>query len=232
MHAMLAAGSECPMEGVGATWDWLGIAWHGYSVTHLDAHSHVLWNQKLYGGRDGASVTARRGARWGSIETAGSGIAGRGVLLDLAAFRGEAVAPGEAVSVEELRRCAATESIDLRSGDLLLVRFGREAAHSGSKSASMPGLNVDCLPWLYESEIALLGTDFAADSVPSQNVHCRVPIHAVGIVAMGLWILDNLDLSALSEACIDRGRWGFLFTVAPLKITGGTGSPVNPVALL
>ena len=56
-------------------------------------------------------------------------------------------------------------------------------------------------------------------------------MHQVGIVGMGLWILDNADLDALTEACQERGRWEFMLTINPLRIEGGTGSPANPVAV-
>ena len=58
-----------------------------------------------------------------------------------------------------------------------------------------------------------------------------MPIHMVGLVAMGLHLLDNLDLEAVSEACIEAGRWEFLLTLAPLRVLGGTGSPLNPIAM-
>jgi hypothetical protein len=58
-----------------------------------------------------------------------------------------------------------------------------------------------------------------------------MPIHMVGLVSMGLHLLDNLDLEAVSEACIEARRWEFLLTLAPLRIPGGTGSPLNPIAM-
>ena len=67
--------------------------------------------------------------------------------------------------------------------------------------------------------------------MPSGYRFSHNPVHTVGIVAMGLWLLDNCDLEPLAEACAARGRWDFQFTLAPLAITGGTGSPANPLAV-
>lgn len=57
-------------------------------------------------------------------------------------------------------------------------------------------------------------------------------MHALAITAMGVPLLDNLDLEALSAACAQAYRYEFLFVVAPLNVPGGTGSPVNPIAVL
>jgi hypothetical protein len=79
--------------------------------------------------------------------------------------------------------------------------------------------------------VAALGCDGVSDCLPSRVEKVRLPIHLVGIVAMGLHLLDNADLEALGAACAERRRWEFLFVVAPLVLRGGTGSPVNPLAI-
>ena len=57
------------------------------------------------------------------------------------------------------------------------------------------------------------------------------PMHLVGVTAMGLWLIDNCDLEALSKACEQYNRWAFHFTLAPLRWLGASGCPVNPIAL-
>ena len=77
----------------------------------------------------------------------------------------------------------------------------------------------------------MLGSDTGNSLVHPGFDRLTNPVHQVGIVGMGLWILDNADLERLAGACAERGRWEFMLTVNPLRIEGGTGSPVNPVAV-
>jgi kynurenine formamidase len=67
--------------------------------------------------------------------------------------------------------------------------------------------------------------------MPSEYPALRDPVHVIGIVAMGLWLIDNCDLEALAAACARLGRHEFLFLLSPLRIVGGTGSPANPLAI-
>ena len=87
------------------------------------------------------------------------------------------------------------------------------------------------MPWLHERRVALLGCDGVSDVVPSGVEGVMLPIHTVGIVAMGLTLLDNLDLEALARVCREEASGAFLLTIAPLRIRGGTASPVNPIAV-
>ena len=97
----------------------------------------------------------------------------------------------------------------------------------------MAGLHPECLGWLREREIALLGSDGISDPMPGVGTpNWPFPIHQIGITGMGLHLIDNLALGELAQACSERGRWAFLFTVGVLRVPGGTGCPVNPIALL
>jgi hypothetical protein len=83
-----------------------------------------------------------------------------------------------------------------------------------------------------EVEVAVLGGDGDSDARPSPVEGVGGPIHVLSIAALGMCLLDNLDLETLSEACAEAGRFEFLLIVAPLIVPGGTGSPVNPIAVL
>jgi kynurenine formamidase len=97
----------------------------------------------------------------------------------------------------------------------------------------MSGLHAECLPWLQAREVALLGSDGISDPMPFVGTpQWPFPVHQIGITAMGLHLIDNLALAGLAEHCAAAGRWEFLFTMAPLRITKGTGCPVNPLAVL
>jgi kynurenine formamidase len=94
-----------------------------------------------------------------------------------------------------------------------------------------PGPHAACLPWFHQRGIAMLGSDTYNELSPSGYPNLPLPVHVVGIVAMGLWLLDNCDLEALAHACVARHRWEFLVTLAPLRLEHVTGSPVNPLAI-
>jgi kynurenine formamidase len=94
-----------------------------------------------------------------------------------------------------------------------------------------PGLHAACIPWLYERSVAAIGVDGPQELNPSGYPMFSLPVHAVGIVAMGLWLIDNCQLEDLSASCARLNRWHFFFSAAPLRLEGVTGSPVNPIAL-
>jgi kynurenine formamidase len=95
----------------------------------------------------------------------------------------------------------------------------------------MAGLDATCLAWIHEREVAVLGSDGVSDVMPSRVANVPLPIHSVALVAMGVHLLDNLDLDELARSCSTASRWTFLFMVAPLVLNRGTASPVNPIAV-
>ena len=136
---------------------------------------------------------------------------------------------------EDLEEAEDRAAVRVRAGDALLVRTGRwrwRDEHGAWDFASRAaGLDASCLPWLRERDVATLGSDGVSDVLPSRVDGVVMPIHTVAIVAMGLHLMDNLDLDGLATACADEGRWEFLLTVAPLVLRHGTASPVNPIAV-
>ena len=210
------------------------IAPHGPLVTHLDAPGHTVLDGHVYNGLPPTTETAA-GPKPGSIEAVRNGIVGRGVLLDVPALTGrEWLEDGEPVHPEDLEACEARAGLRVGRGDLLFVRTGyRKRLPQGpaTRYAPRPGLQAACLPWLSEREIALIASDVAIDVYPHGYEELGLPIHTVGMWAMGLWLIDNCGLEQLAAECRDRQRWSFLMVVAPLVLGSGTGSPVNPLAL-
>jgi kynurenine formamidase len=220
-------------EGVGA--DYVALAPHGFATSHIDALCHIFHQGRLYNGYPAETVTAHGATKLG-IHRLHDGIVTRGVLLDLPALRGvDALEPGEPVFPEDLEAAEARAGLEVRPGDALLVRTGRwrwRATHGAWDAGQLAaGLDASCLPWLSERDVAALGSDGVSDVLPSRVDGVGMPIHTVVIVAMGVHLLDNLDLDALATACADESRWEFLLTVAPLVLRRGTASPVNPIAL-
>jgi kynurenine formamidase len=98
--------------------------------------------------------------------------------------------------------------------------------------AGVPGLHAACIPWLHEHEVALIMCDAVTDATPSTVPGISLPVHSVGIVGMGLWLLDNAALEELAAVCAELQQIECCLIVSPLQLVGGTGSPVNPLALL
>ena len=234
LHFMTATG-QARGGGFGVAADWIGMPIHA-PLTHIDAHAHVTWQGQLYNGASAADIDAVRGARVGSIETLADGVFSRGVVLDLPLSVGrEWLEPGEAIYPADLEACEDKLGVRVGPGDVLLVRTGhdrhREINPTLDASDDAPGLHASCLPWLYERSVAVLGSDAANDVLPSGFDDPQMPIHAVGMVAMGMWLLDKLWLESLVARCVDEQRWEFCFVIAPLRLKRSTGSPLNPLAI-
>ena len=216
--------------------DYVGLDYHNDGHTHIDALCHVAYEGWLYNGRSEAAVT-RHGASVDAIETLKDGLVGRGVLLDVPAVRGvDWLEPGEHVFSEDLERAERRHGVSVQEGDILLVRTGhvRRLAECGpwNTPEHKAGLHPSAMEFVGQRGVAALGSDGNNDTAPSSTEGVGFPIHVLAIAAMGIHLLDYLQLEDLREACERTGRWEFMFTAAPLRIVGGTGSPLNPVAVL
>lgn len=233
-HLMLRAGDVAEAAGMSATADYLALAPHGFAHSHLDALCHFVWRGRTYNGRPAATVRST-GATANAITIGERGIVTRGVLLDLPRLRGvEWLEPGTAIEPADLDAAEIAQKTRVGEGDALLVFTGRDrrrAARGPWNPSELAGLRHTCGPWLRDRGIALLGCDGVSDALPS-GCEVRQPIHVLCLVAMGMQLLDNLDLDGLATACARQRRWEFLLAVAPLRISGGTASPVNPIAVL
>jgi kynurenine formamidase len=163
-------------------------------------------------------------------------VVSRGVLLDVPAARGAPfLEAGEPIFTDDLERAEAQAGLRVEAGDILFVRTGRWALRDArgpwDPRLQAAGLDASCLPWLHARGVAALGCDGVSDVVPSRIEGEGLPIHTVAIVAMGLHLIDNLELEPLAKACAEERRWEFLLTLAPLVLFRGTASPLNPIAL-
>jgi kynurenine formamidase len=189
---------------------------------------------EMFGGRPASEVRSD-GARSNTILSMSTGVVGRGVLLDVARARGrDFFTPAEVITVDDLEAAEADHGVRVGAGDVLLVMWGREARRAATRGFDgFSGLHAECLPWLQEREVAVLGSDGISDPMPFVGTpQWPFPVHQIGITAIGLHLIDNVRLAELSDRCADTGHWDFLFTMAPLRIVKGTGCPVNPVAVL
>ena len=226
---------ERALERRGAA-EFIGMVFHGHTITHIDALSHYSWQGRLYNGRPASLITSREGARTHSIEPASGGIVSRGVLLDIPRLRDVRwLAPNEPVMPEDLEAAERKQGVTVQEGDILLVRTGnyRRRIDEGPRPLTEPGTacQVACAPWLKDRGVAMLGTDTSNDVRPSHYAGITSPLHTVCLVTMGLWLIDNADLEELAEACRRHGRHEFMLAMGPLRLRYVTGSPVNPIAM-
>jgi kynurenine formamidase len=219
--------------------DFLGMQFHGDCHTHIDALCHATYHDRLYNDLPASRVTTS-GPECLDITSYANGIVGRGVLLDIPRLRDVPwLEPGEAVTKDELERAERAEGVRLDEGDILVFRTGHHrrrlelgAWDVGCAGEGRAGLHVDAIPLLHERRIAAFLPDGDGETVPSTVEGIASPIHALQITAMGMAVSDSLNLEDLAKACATEQRWEFLVVVAPLRLPRGTGSPINPIAIL
>jgi kynurenine formamidase len=214
--------------------DYYGTVYHGYVTTHVDALCHVWDEHGMWQGRDPKKEISTQGAAFGGIQHWRDGVTTRGVLLDVPKFRGEPfVTVEKPVHGDELTAIAKAQGVAIEPGDALCVYSGREAYQAAHRDWSgyvppSPGLHASCLPFLRDNDVAVLVWDLM-DAAPNEY---GLPwtVHGA-IFSYGVALVDNALLQPLAEACAEEGRYEFMLTFAPLCVVGGTGSPVNPIAL-
>ena len=216
--------------------DYVGLDYHNPGHSHIDALCHVAYEGSIYNGKPSDSIT-EEGAGAESIEVLRNGLVGRGVLLDIPRLRGSRwLEPGENVFPADLEAAERAQSVRVEPGDILCVRTGHalRLAELGSwdTDAARAGLHPTAAHFLADRRVAALGSDGNNDTAPSAVDDIGFPIHVLAINAMGMHLLDYLQFEDLARACEESRRWEFLLVGAPLRIVEGTGSPLNPIAIL
>jgi kynurenine formamidase len=239
-HFMVAAGDVAPKKGAGVCYDHIGVFPHGQAQSHLDALCHISNNGVMFNEQPAALVTSKGASTLDICEAAG-GIVSRGIFLDIAEARGVPfIDPEDPVRPEDFDRAEELAGITVGEGDILIYRTGRherretvgpQCERFPDGRGHLPGIYPDCLEWIHERKVALIGSDCAHDVLPSPFEEEAIPIHVGTEVYMGLLLLHNLQLEGLRESCRRLLRNDFFLAVSPLRIAGGTASPVNPIAL-
>lgn len=225
--------------------DHISIAPHGGNA-HLDGLAHYSWDGLYYNGFSADATTEDGGAVDLAVHHAADGIITRGVLLDVAAAHEvPRIERGYSITINDLEEAERKQGVEVRSGDALLIHSGGAAdifengpryntEARGALDATQTGLHASVLPWLRERDISIMGADGTHDVQPPQysDINYARPIHSVCLVAIGLWLMDNLNLTDLATACAEEDRYDFLFTANPWRFVGSTSSPLNPVAVL
>ncbi|MEU6646675.1 cyclase family protein [Saccharomonospora sp. NPDC046836] len=210
---------------------------HGDVDSHIDALCHVIYNGTMHDGVPAGEALSPGGASEESIDLVGDGIVGRGVLLDIPRLHGVPwLEPGTHVTLADLAAAEARQGVQVGRGDILFVRVGhrrrRDELGPWDVADARAGLHPTALGFMANRQVAVLGSDGNNDTAPSATRGVAFPVHVLAIHAMGLHLLDYLQFEDLAPLCAREGQWSFLCVIAPLRLPGATGSPVNPIAIL
>ena len=206
----------------------------GHVGTHVDALAHVSYRGALYGG-----IPVDEAQQGGLFKQHGidqmEPIVARGVLLDVAGVKGVEVLPGGyGITAQDLEAALEKAGIAIRRGDTVLVRSGWARHFSDVEkfqghASGVPGPTEEAARWLADHGIRATGSDtIAYEHVPPGEGHRLLPVHRLLLVERGIHIIELMNLEELAAAGVAE----FLFFLAPLKIVGGTGSPVRPLAVV
>ena len=210
--------------------DSLSVNAHGLTRTHLDALAHIAYRGRFYNGV-ALDQLAPGGARRLGLEAMQRGIVTRGVLVDLPRLRGvEYLPPGTTVTPADLEQWERQHRVRVEAGDVLLIRVGH-GAPGAAAAAPASGPHPSLAVWLRERGVAALGSDGGNEAAPSAVRGLSISLHALAVAAMGMPLLDNLDLEEVAREAAARGRPTFLFVAAPPRIRGATGTLINPLAV-
>ncbi|NKB98515.1 MAG: cyclase family protein [Pseudomonadales bacterium] len=216
--------------------DAYAVDYHGFAHSHMDGLPHFAHKGKFYNGVPYSAAKPDGAERLGIHNAGVNGVFTRGVLIDMPRYLGkEWMEPGHAITVADLEAWEKASGVTVSAGDVLLIRTGRWAkiAAEGQWNSleKAAGSHASIARWLKDRDVAVIGCDGVSDVMPSGVEGLVNPLHELVLVALGMPILDNLDLEAVASEAAQRDRTTFLFVGAPLRVKGGTGSPLNPLAV-
>ena len=216
--------------------DKYSVDYHGFAHSHMDGLPHFAHKGKFYNGVPYEAAQATGATRLGIHNAGVNGVFTRGVLVDLPRMLGvDFLKPGTAITIADLEAWEKHSGVTISSGDVLLVRTGRWAKVKQDGQfdflAQAAGMHASVAAWLKARDVAVIGCDGVSDVMPSGVEGLVNPLHELVLVGLGMPILDNLDLEAVALQALASKRATFLFVGAPLRVPGGTGSPLNPLAV-
>ena len=216
--------------------DTIEFSYHGYGVSHIDALCHFLHNGLMYNGVPADASSVEGGCSKLGIQNLKNGILTRGVLLDIPRLKGVSyLEPGTAIYTEDIEAWLDQVGVTVAPGDVLFLRTGRWARRAElgpwQLSGNSAGVHASVIRWIKEQDVALFGSDSATDVQPSGVDGVALPMHTLLIAALGTNIFDNLDLELLAETAAAENRWSFMLAAGPIPVAGGTGSPLNVMAV-
>lgn len=207
------------------------------SASQWDGLAHVHYDGRLYNGFPSSAITPH-GTAHCAIDEQAKGVAGRGVLIDVARHRGvDWLAAGEVITPDELDDICRAQGVEVGAGDIVAVRTGwrrkyRTENDADSFMAGEPGLGLDCCEWLSRHDVAAVCSDnWGIEVAPGELDDELLPVHMVLIRDMGMSLGEILDFEELAQDCAADGRYTFFCSAPPIKFRNGLGSPINPLAM-
>lgn len=216
--------------------DKYSVDYHGFAHSHMDGLPHFAHKGFFYNGVPYAAAKSSGAERLGIHNAGVEGVVTRGVFVDMPKHLGVSfMEPGTAITAADLESWEKKNRVKIRSGDVLIIRTGRWAkvAKDGQWNflEKAAGMHASVAAWLKQRDVAMIGCDGVSDVMPS-GVEGRLnPLHELVLVGLGMPILDNLNLERLADVAAEQKRVTFMYVGAPLRVNGGTGSPLNPLAL-
>lgn len=208
--------------------------------TQYDALGHVWYDGQIYNGYD-AKTTIGGLDKASVLPIAEKGIVGRGILLDMARFRGkDKLDKGETYDHNDLLACAEKQGVTIEKHDIILIRTGfLKLFHEVTPAEFYDGFNEpgltfskELVQWFQDTEVPNLVTDTIANETTYDPVTgVALPLHCALMRNLGIAFTEICDMEKLADDCAADGQYTFLYVAAPLKVVKGTGSPVNPVVI-
>jgi kynurenine formamidase len=224
------------LDNGGHAMDLYSIWYHGSTITHLDALCHYSHEGVLYNNLPKSAITPETGCGVLGVEHQQDGWITRGVVVDIPLMKGVPyLDPGDGITDADLDAWEKFSGVRIEPGDAVFVRTGRWARRQAlgpwNVAQQAAGLHITAMPWLKQRDVALLGSDGVQDVLPSGVEGFGRPIHLLSIVTLGMPLIDVMDLETVAAESARRKQWAFMVTLAPAPVPGGTGFPVNPIAL-
>jgi kynurenine formamidase len=243
IHTMLATGTDAAAGVQDTPAPYLRYADDAINMpcqasTQWDALCHIFHGDKMYNGYD-ATLVDVRGAKKLGIENVRDKMVGRGVLLDIARWKGlDSLDDGYAITNDDLDGCAQAQGVAIRKGDFVIVRTGHQERclakkdWTGYAGGAAPGLAFETCYWIRKHDIAAICADtWGCEVRPNETTDANQPWHWVVIPAIGISMGEIFYLKELAADCADDKVYEFFFTAPPLHLPGGAGSPINPQAI-
>lgn len=199
---------------------------HHPALTHIDAFAHMPVHGTVYPGRPVTEAITAGGVRHGSTTAFAEGIVTRGILLDLAP--GDRLPAAHPITSIDLDRAEKYAGVEVLPGDAVVVRSGW--GFSWNAEAQAPGTTVDAVSWMHDRGVSLYAGD-VSDTFPPTDPEMPMPMHMIGLARLGMPLIDSVATDDLATTCAELGRYAFMLSVAPPRVHGLTGTPVNPQAI-
>ncbi|WP_406854235.1 cyclase family protein [Alsobacter sp. KACC 23698] len=243
IHTMLATGTDAAAGNQDEPFPYLRYADDAINMpcqasTQWDALCHIFNGDKMYNGFDAKLVDAR-GAKKLGIENVRDKMVGRGVLLDMARWKGVAsLEDGYAITNDDMDGCAKAQGVQIRKGDFVIVRTGHQERclaqkdWTGYAGGDAPGFAFETAYWIRQHDIAAICSDtWGCEVRPNETRDANQPWHWVVIPAIGVSMGEIFYLKEIAEDCAQDKVYEFFFVAPPLHLPGGAGSPINPQAI-